>query len=229
MIADSGAQRQNAGQIVQARATDETGQLIDTRGRGNSSLAGEILFAAEYAIPGVIGFALGGLLWSLIQVFFPGYTGSSYSGIFFWIAGGCIFGFSGGFLVDILPDKRLKMALFSTAAYAIGLALMVFAVELIMQGKQVPGGLLFALGIVAVGFIFGLPLKRSKLFVLLGACGFIAGGVLGLALYRTSIFLIQITHAPPLIGYLPGVAMLVGLGIGTGILIGLGKYIVETK
>lgn len=229
MTADSGAQGQKAGQIVEAGYGGETGLLIAAGDRGRASLTGEVFLAAGYALPGVIGFALGGLLWSVIQVFFPGYTGGSYSGILFWIAGGCIFGFAGGFLLDILPKKRLEMAVFGAAAYSIGFAVMVFAVELIMRGQQVPGGLLFAVGIAAVGFIFGLPLKRPGLFVLLGACGFIAGGVLGLALYRTSSILIQLAHAFPLLGYLPGIAMLVGLGIGTGMLMGLGKYIVEAR
>jgi len=121
------------------------------------------------------------------------------------------------------------MALISAAAYAIGMAVIVMAVELIMQGNQAGGGLLFAAGTAVVGLLFGLPLKRPGLFVLLGACGFIAGGVLGLALYHTSITLIHLLHAPPLLGYLPGIAMLVGLGIGTGLLMGLGKYLVEAR
>lgn len=229
MSADSGAQGQKAGQIAEAGYVGETGLLMAASDRGRASLTGEVFFAAEYALPGVIGFALGGLLWSVIQVFFPGYTGGSYSGILFWIAGGCIFGFAGIFILDILPNKRLEMAALGAAAYSIGFAVIVTAVELIMRGQQVPGGLLFAVGMAAVGFIFGLPLKRPGLFVLLSACGFIAGGVLGLALYRASSILIQFTHTYQLLGYLPGIAMLVGLGIGTGMLMGLGKYIVETR
>lgn len=222
MSADYGAQMQK-GDLI----SDEPGGWMATGGRGHVNPIDEIFFIAEYALSGVSGFALGGLLWGLLQIFYPGFTGGPYSGILFWLAGGLIFGFTGGYLLDILPKNRLKMAAFSAAGYAIGLAFMVVAVELIMKGTHIPGGIIFATGIIVVGFVFGLPLKRSKLFALLGAAGFVVGGALGLSMYHASIYL---NHSAliPFLGWLPGLAMLVGLGIGTGAVMGLGKYILET-
>lgn len=223
MSLDSGAEKQKSELI-----TDKSGHWMVIDGRERYNLGAELRLIAEYALPGIAGFALGGLIWGTLQAFFPGFAGSSYTGILFWIAGGLIFGFTGAYCLDILPKNRLKMAAVSAAGYAIGLSFMVVAVELIMKGMHVQGGLIFATGIIAVGLIFGLPLKRSQLFVILGAAGFVTGGALGLGLYHTSIFLIH-SHYLSFMGWLPGLAMLVGLGVGTGAVTGLGKYIVETR
>ncbi|WP_148266542.1 hypothetical protein [Methanocella arvoryzae] len=234
MSLDSGVQQHDSELIP-----GETGRWMAVSRRKSVNPADELRFIAEYSLPGIIGFALGGFLWGVLQVFFPGFSGvstdilswmssGSYTGILFWIAGGLIFGFSGAYCLDILPGNRLKMAALSAAGYATGLAFMVVATELIMKGHHLSGGLFFATGIVAVGLIFGLPLKRSQLFVILGSIGFVAGGALGLGLYHTSIFLIH-SHYLPYMGWLPGLAMLVGLGIGTGAVMGLGKYLVETR
>ena len=223
MSLDSGADKQK-GELI----SSESGHWMAIDGRRRFNFGAELRLIAEYALPGIAGFALGGLIWGTLQVFFPGFAGGSYTGILFWIAGGLIFGFTGAYCLDILPNNRLKMAAVSAAGYAIGLSCMVVAVELIMKGHHLSGGLIFAIGIIAVGLIFGLPLKRSQLFVILGAVGFVAGGALGLGLYHTSIFLIH-SHYLSFMGWLPGLAMLVGLGIGTGAVMGLGKYIGETR
>lgn len=223
MLLDSGAHKLT-GELI----SGEAGHWLAVEGRRQVNPVEELLLIAEYALPGIVGFALGGLLWGTLQVFFPGFADGSYTGILFWITGGLIFGFTGAYCLDILPKNRLKMAAVSAAGYAIGLSFMVVAVELIMKGHHLSGGLIFAIGIIAVGLIFGLPLKRSQLFVILGAAGFVAGGALGLGLYHTSIFLIH-SHYLSFMGWLPGLAMLVGLGVGTGAVMGLGKYLVETR
>lgn len=191
----------------------------------------ETAYLLEYAAPAVAGFTFGGLLWSLLYVAAGPYLmtplSGPYDGVLFWIAGSFVFGLCGGYCIDILPKKRLLMALYSAVGYSLGLGLMVVAIEFIMKGNFAPGAVLFALGTLAGGLAFGLPLKRIRLFLLLGAAGYLVGGGLGLLLYQAALWLIH-SGFLPFFEPLPDALMLLGLGVGTGIVLGLGKYIVET-
>ncbi len=164
----------------------------------------------------IIGFTIGGFLWGCLV----GLYRDPFQEITFSLIGGSIFGLVGGLFLSILSKKKLKLIIYTTIGYAIS-GVMIFSPIGMLSGAilGIVGVIPIGFGIIVGGMFIGFALKRIKLFTILGALGYITGYfIFGLSL--------ALLHYALNLNIVP---MFTGLGIGTGIFLGLGMYLAEKQ
>jgi len=168
----------------------------------------------KYLLVGVVGFTIGGFLWSCLI----GIYQDPFQEISFGLIGGSIFGLVGGFFLSILSNIKLKIIIYSTIGYAIS-GVMVFSQIAMLAGAilGIFGVIPIFFGIIVGGMFIGFALKKTKLFIILGALGYITGYFVFGLLLALLCYALNLNIVP----------MFTGLGIGTGIFLGLGVYHVE--
>lgn len=176
----------------------------------------------KYILYGIIGFSLGGFLWGSIGILYTG----PYRWAIFGLAGGFIFGLVGGLFLDFLSLKRFRVAIYAAIGYAISGVAILFSLLMLIIVAPFLAIVLLGFGIIAGGLFIGLALNRIKLFIILGALGYIIGAVFGILLFKAFISIFQ-SNITSTVEFFSIIAMFIGLGISTGIFLGLGKYIVE--
>ncbi|MDI6896677.1 hypothetical protein [Methanocella conradii] len=141
----------------------------------------------KYILYGIISFSLGGVLWGSIGVLYAG----PYRWAVFGLIGGFIFGLVGGLFLDFLSLKRFRMAIYAAIGYAISGGAILFSLLMLIIVVPFLAVILLGIGIIAGGLFIGLALNRIKLFMILGALGYIIGTVFGVLLFKAVIIIFQ--------------------------------------
>ncbi|MDY6965035.1 MAG: hypothetical protein SVM80_03575 [Halobacteriota archaeon] len=171
----------------------------------------DLMDMLKYMFVGAIGFGFGGFFWDFLIKFYK----DPFQEIMFGPTGGFIFGLFGGLSLYLLSNKKIQIIIYAVIGYVISGLILFSPITRFSVVSMGVGLILTGFGAIAGGLFIGLALKRLKLFIVLGALGYITGMyVFGLLLALLS-------------GALNTVLLFTGLGIGTGLFLGLGMYLAE--